>query len=56
MTDSQDDRRKALLESMEAAAVLSAARYTAKLNRILDEFGRDPHRLAEEIEWLRRGR
>lgn len=41
---------------LEQLGIPAAARYTEKLNRILIEFGRNPHQMAVEIEALRRGK
>lgn len=49
-----EESRKALL--LERSGIPAAAKYTAKLNRILAEFGRDPYQMAVAIESLRAGR
>ena len=48
-----EESRKALLEQLERSGIPAAAAYTTKLNRILDEFGRNPYQMATEIEVLR---
>jgi hypothetical protein len=51
-----EESRKALLDQLERSGIPAAAEYTARLNRILAEFCRNPHQMAVEIEALRRGR